>query len=42
MENIRLFGTIEYFLLIFLSLTDINIKSLLKITVLTLFSRNKV
>ena len=38
MENIRLFGTIEYFLLIFLSLTDIKIKSLLKITVLTLFS----
>ena len=34
MENIRLFGIIEYFLLIFLSLTDIKIKSLLKITVL--------
>lgn len=37
MENIRLFGTIEYFLLIFLSLTDIKIKSLLKITIITLF-----
>ena len=38
MENIRLFGIIEYFLLIFLSLTDIKIKSLLKITILIMFS----
>lgn len=33
MENIRFFGTIEYFLLIFLSLTDIKIKQLLKILI---------
>lgn len=37
MENIRLFGTIEYFLIIFLSLTDIKIKSLLKVAVVILF-----
>lgn len=38
MENIRFFGTIEYFLLIFLSLTDIKIKSLLRISMLVMFA----